>query len=62
MISLNRHKIEALVDLRQAAIASEEAYHATNLGKVHLPPVGHITFPELGADCHIKFWIYIHVH
>ena len=55
MISLNRHEIEALVDLRQAAIASEEAYHATNLGKVNLPPVRHITFPELGADCHIKY-------
>ncbi len=55
MISLNRHEIEALVDLRQAAIAIEEAYRATSLGKVNLSPVGHITFPELGADCHIKY-------
>jgi len=36
------------------AKAVEEAYKSTSAGKVNLPPVGHITFPDLSADCHIK--------
>lgn len=54
MISLTRPEIEALIDLPAAADAIEAAYRATSLGKVNLPPVGHIMFPE-GADCHIKY-------
>ncbi|WP_299730515.1 ornithine cyclodeaminase family protein [uncultured Tateyamaria sp.] len=55
MISLSRAEIEALIDLPVAARAIEAAYRATSRGDVTLPPVGHITFPEHDADCHIKY-------
>lgn len=55
MISLSRKEIEARIDLEQAAVAVEQAYRATSARKVNLPPVGHITFAEAKADCHIKF-------
>ena len=55
MISLSRIEIEALIDLPQAARLIEDAYRATSLGQINLPPVGHITFPQQGADCHIKY-------
>ena len=55
MISLSRAEIEALIDLPQTAIAIEQAYRAASSGKINLPPVGHITFDELTADCHIKY-------
>lgn len=55
MVILNRTEIEALIDLSEAAIAIEDAYRATSKGKINLPPVGHITFPTQGADCHIKY-------
>ncbi|MGJ8531226.1 MAG: ornithine cyclodeaminase family protein [Alphaproteobacteria bacterium] len=55
MISLSRSEIEALIDLPQAAIRIEDAYRAASLGHVNLPPVGHITFPQHNADCHIKY-------
>lgn len=54
MISLTRSEIEALIDIPVAAAAIEAAYRAASLGKVNLPPVGHITLPD-GADCHIKY-------
>jgi len=55
MISLNRDEIEALIDHDLAAEAVAEAYRATSLGKVNLPPVGHIAFPDHAGDCHIKY-------
>lgn len=55
MISLSRTEIEALIDLRNIAPAIEDAYRAASVGEVNLPPVGHITFPDLNADCHIKY-------
>lgn len=55
MISLTRTEIEALIDLPRTALMIEDAYRATSLGQVNLPPVGHITFPQQNADCHIKF-------
>jgi ornithine cyclodeaminase len=55
MISLNRTEVEALIDLPIAADAIEAAYRAASFGSVNLPPVGHITFPENGGDCHIKY-------
>ncbi len=55
MISLTRTKIEALIDLRSIAPHIEEAYRLTSAGEVNLPPVGHITFPDQSADCHIKY-------
>lgn len=55
MISLSRQEIEALIDLPEAAIAIEQAYRATSAGQINLPPVGHITFDDLQADCHIKY-------
>lgn len=55
MIELNRAEIEALIELQTAAPAIESAYIASSRGEVNLPPVGHITFPERRADCHIKF-------
>jgi ornithine cyclodeaminase/alanine dehydrogenase-like protein (mu-crystallin family) len=55
MISLARQQIEALMDYDQTAGLIEDAYRATSLGKVKLPPVGHIVFPEHDGDCHIKY-------
>lgn len=54
MIILTRSEIEALIDFDAAAKAIEAAYVATSLGRVDLPPVGHITFAH-DADCHIKY-------
>lgn len=55
MINLARQQIEALMDHDQAARLIEDAYRATSLGKVNLPPVGHIVFSEHDGDCHIKY-------
>lgn len=55
MINLNRVEIEALIDLKNAVNAIEDAFRATSLGLINLPPVGHIAFPVQGADCHIKY-------
>lgn len=55
MIILDRNQIEALIDLHVAGPAIEAAYIATSRAEVNLPPVGHITFPEVSADCHIKY-------
>ena len=54
MIILTRSEIEALIDFDAAAKAIEVAYVATSLGRVNLPPIGHITFPD-GADCYIRY-------
>ena len=54
MITLSRPEIEALIDPLKAATAIEDAYRAVSRNEVNLPPVGHITFPEHHADCHIK--------
>jgi ornithine cyclodeaminase len=53
MLLLNRSAIAALVDLNEAAIAVEQAYQASSAGTVSLSPIGHLTFPEREADCHI---------
>ena len=55
MISLSRTEIEALIDLPSIAPHIEEAYRLTSAGEINLPPVGHITFPDQSADCHIKY-------
>lgn len=55
MIHLTRPQIEELIDHNLAAKEIALAYQASSRGKVNLPPVGHITFPKLDADCHIKF-------
>lgn len=55
MISLTRRQIEALLDYDQAAGLIEDAYRASSLGRVNLPPVGHIVFPDHDGDCHIKY-------
>lgn len=55
MINLSRQQIEALMDHGQAARLIEDAYRATSLGKVNLPPVGHIMFRDHDGDCHIKY-------
>jgi len=55
MIILTRSEIEALIDYDLASDAIAAAYRATSLGKVNLPPVGHLAFPRHGGDCHIKY-------
>lgn len=55
MLILTRPEIEALLDYPVAALEIENAYRAVSQGRVNLPPVGHITFPEHNADCHIKY-------
>ena len=53
MITLFRQEIEALINLPKMAKAVEEAYKAASAGKVKLPPVGHIAFPDLLSLIHI---------
>lgn len=55
MIILDRHQIEDLIDLPAAADAIRDAFCSTSRGEVNLPPVGHITFPQVSGDCHIKY-------
>ena len=55
MLVVGRSDIEAAVDLSAMAVEIEAAYVAASAGEVELPPVGHITFPEVDGDCHIKF-------
>ncbi len=55
MIILNKSEIEALIDRSTIAPAIKSAFVATRQGQVELPPVGHITFPDHNADCHIKY-------
>lgn len=55
MLVFERSEIEAAIDLRAMATAIENAYIAASAGEIELPPVGHITFPTVDGDCHIKF-------
>ncbi len=55
MLVVGREQIEPVLDLRLMAPAIEEAYRAASAGDVDLPPVGHMTFPEVDGDCHIKY-------
>lgn len=55
MLLLNRTEIEQLVDFDISFDDIASAYQATSIGDVNLPPVGHITFPKYGGDCHIKY-------
>ena len=55
MLILQRPEIERRVNFERAFEAVEKAYIAASRGQVNLPPVGHITFPTLSADCHIKY-------
>jgi ornithine cyclodeaminase/alanine dehydrogenase-like protein (mu-crystallin family) len=55
VLILDRSKIEQLVDFERSFDAISSAYCAASSGKVNLPPVGHITFPDHGGDCHIKY-------
>lgn len=55
MSIVSRSEIEAVIDLGEMAQAIEDAYRASSAGKVELPPVGHITFPAIDGDCHIKY-------
>ncbi len=55
MIILNKQEIEDRLDFGRAVDAIEACYRAASAGEIELPPVGHITFPEHVADCHIKF-------
>jgi len=55
MVILDRGQIEGLIDLAVASPAIRAAYIAASRGQVTLPPVGHITFPDHAADCHIKY-------
>ncbi|MEO0357411.1 MAG: ornithine cyclodeaminase family protein [Pseudomonadota bacterium] len=55
MISLTQDQIEPLIDWAAATDAIRQAYVDASAGRVSLPPVGHITFPDVGGDCHIKY-------
>ncbi|MEM6986352.1 MAG: ornithine cyclodeaminase family protein [Pseudomonadota bacterium] len=55
MVILNRREIEALIDMPSASDEIAEAFRAASRGDVNLPPVGHISFPPIQADCHIKY-------
>ena len=55
MIILDRAQIEDLIDLEIAGQAIAAAYIGASRGHVNLPAVGHITFPDRSADCHIKY-------
>ncbi len=48
MVILARPEIEALIDPATAAPLIKDAYRAARKEQINLPPVGHITFPDLG--------------
>jgi ornithine cyclodeaminase len=55
VLIVGRAEIEAAIDLPSMAMEIESAYRAASAGDVELPPVGHITFPAVDGDCHIKY-------
>lgn len=55
MLIVSRSEIEAAIEPRSLGVAIEAAYVAMSAGEVELPPVGHLTFPDVRGDCHIKF-------
>ncbi len=55
MLVVGRREIEAVIDLVAMAPAIEQAYVAGSNDEIELPPVGHISFPDVKGDCHIKF-------
>ena len=55
MLIVARSEIEAAIETRSLAVDVEAAYVAMSAGEFELPPVGHLTFPDVRGDCHIKF-------
>lgn len=55
MIILSRPEIEALIHLDHGLGAVEAGYIAASEGRVAMPPVGYLAFPEKDGDCHIKY-------
>jgi len=55
MIILSKEQIAERLSAASLAEALSDAYVAASAGQIELPPVGHITFPDVGADCHIKY-------
>ena len=55
MLVIGRSEVEAVIDIASMAVDIEAAYVAASAGEVEIPPVGHITFPDVDGDCHIKY-------
>lgn len=55
MLIVSRSEIEAAIDTRSLSADIEAAYVAMSAGEFELPPVGHLAFPAVRGDCHIKF-------
>lgn len=55
MLILTKEQIAARIDPSSLGDAITAAYIAASAGEIELPPVGHITFPDANADCHIKY-------
>lgn len=55
MLIVGRSEIEAAIETRSLGVDIEAAYVAMSAGEFELPPVGHLTFPDVRGDCHIKY-------
>ena len=54
MLDLNKSQIVDLFDLELAARRIKDAYIASSCGDVQTAEVGHLSFPDVKGDCHIK--------
>jgi len=54
ILDLEKTKIIELFDLDRAARRIRDAYIASSKGDVQTADVGHLSFPEVKGDCHIK--------
>ncbi|MGO4705592.1 ornithine cyclodeaminase family protein [Microvirga sp. 2MCAF38] len=55
MLILRREEIQKRIDWDHAIDALKEGFKAASAGKVSMPPVGYLGFPEADGDCHIKY-------
>lgn len=54
MLILTRDEIQARIDWDQAIEGLKDAFKAASAGKVTMPPIGYLGFPDADGDCHIK--------
>ena len=50
----NLDQIKSVIDLESLIASQEAGFLAYSEGRVDVPPVGYLGFPEVRGDCHIK--------
>jgi len=48
-------QIKSVIDISAITRSIEDGFIAFSTGKAQLPPPGHLSFPEVEGECHIKF-------